>query len=313
MRNLLTLFFIFVLHFPLNAASDPPCLMIKGKWVTAGDLTTSIPEFANIEPGIKILAAPIPSIRRFISNGNLELLAQKHNVGPLQKLQSICLEQGTIDIPRDSILQALKESFNELDEGKRGTLELLNYYPKRAPEGTIQFLRNGLHAVCITGACGTFRWRGSMQLSDGGSLPLTAEVRLMMDETAPVALRNLTVGTKIGPPDFVLSEKRIFWHPKTTKPPGILVGQIVCKLVKSGEVISAQSVRLAREVEIGESIELQVHSGNLLLITQAIAETGGRTGSTVIVSNPNNRKKFVAKVIGQAKAETETAAQGEMN
>ena len=311
MRNLLILLFIFGRYHPLTASSDPPCLMIKGKWVTAGDLTTRIPEFANIGPGIRILAAPMPSIRRFVSNGNLELLAQKHNVGPLQKVQSICLEQATIDIPRDAILQTLEESFKGLDDSKKGTLELLNYYPKRAPEGTIQFQRNGLQTACITGACGTFRWRGSMQLAGGGSLPLTAEVRLMMDETAPVALRNLAVGTKIGPHDFILSEKRIFWHPKTTSPVGILVGQIVCKLVKSGDVISAQSVRMAREVEIGESIELQVHSGNLLLVTQAIAETGGRTGSTVIVSNPNNKKKFAAKVIGQAKAET--ASQGDMN
>jgi hypothetical protein len=57
----------------------------------------------------------------------------------------------------------------------------------------------------------------------------------------------------------------------------------------------------AGRVERGETVRVEVRSGGVLLAFDASAETSGRTGDPVIVKNPQNGKRFQARVEGPGK------------
>ena len=286
---------------------DPSCLFVTGKWITAGQLAQRLPAFGSIDPSLKVLAAPLPLARRFVSPEAASLLAQKLGAGSLELRTGFCVELLTVEITRHQVILAMEKA---LPEGGP-SLELISYYPKRSPQGTLLFSKSGMRPACVNGGCATVRWRGMMQLSGTESVPITTEVRISIAEKVPIAVRNLTAGVKIGADDFRWMERKSEWRPDATTFTAELVGQVVKRAIKLGDTIPSHSVRPAREVEKGDSVELQVRSGQLLLITQAMAETGGSVGGKVVVSNPNSKKKFLAMVIGLGKVET--LKQGELD
>lgn len=279
---------------------DPPCLLVTGKWLTASQLTQLLPAFGSIDPSLKVLAAPRPFARRFVSPEAATLLAQKLGAGAPESPMGFCVELLTVEITQNQVIAAMEKA---LPVGGP-SLELINYYPKRSPQGTLLFSTNGMRPACVNGGCATVRWRGMMQWSEAESFPITAEVRISIAEKVPIAVRNLPTGVKIRADDFRWLERKSDWRPDSPAFKDDLVGQVVRRAIKSGEAILLHSVRQAQEVEKGDSVELRVRSGQLLLITQAIAETGGSVGGKVVVSNPNSKKKFLAMVIGPGKVET---------
>jgi hypothetical protein len=78
-------------------------------------------------------------------------------------------------------------------------------------------------------------------------------------------------------------------------------------------------VRIARplrEVETGDTVLVEVHSGGALLKFETRAESGGKTGETVVVRNPANGARFSARVLAKgevtvdATETTHSAARG---
>lgn len=301
MKATLLQFALFICHCTAAVpVTDGSCLLVPGKSITAGQLTQKLPAFGSIDPTLEVLAAPLPFARRFVSPEAVSLLAQRLGVGVPEPQTGFCVERLTIEITQDQLIAAMEKA---LPQGGP-SLELLNYYPKRSPQGTLLFSKNGMRPACANGGCATVRWRGIMQLSETESFPITAEVRLSIAERVPIAIRNLTAGSKICVEDFRWLERKSEWRPDSTSFSADLLGQVVRRAIKVGVVISLHNVRPAREVEKGDLVELQVRSGQLLLITQAMAETGGSVGGKVVVSNPNSKKKFLAMVTAPGRVET---------
>jgi hypothetical protein len=66
------------------------------------------------------------------------------------------------------------------------------------------------------------------------------------------------------------------------------------------EAVSAPKTK-SREVERGDRITVEVTSGAARLAFEAIAESAGRQGESVLVRNPENGHMFQAKVLGDGK------------
>jgi flagella basal body P-ring formation protein FlgA len=50
------------------------------------------------------------------------------------------------------------------------------------------------------------------------------------------------------------------------------------------------------DVQHGDKVEVTVSVGHVVLSFEAVAESSGHTGETVIVRNPENGRRFVARV-----------------
>ena len=282
---------------PVN---EPSCLLVTGKWITVGQLAQRLPTLSVLDPSLKVMPAPLAFSRRFVSPEAASLLAKKFGAEAPGLQAGFCVELLCVEITQAQVIAAMEQA---LPKGGP-SLELVNYYPKRSPQGSLLFSKNGIRPACINGGCATVRWRGMMQLAEAESFPVTAEVRISITEKVPIAVRSLTAGVRIGAGDFRWLEQRSAWRPDSVPYSADLVGQVVRRAIKLGEAIPLNNVRQAREVEKGDSVELQVRSGQLLLITQAMAETGGSVGGKVVVSNPNSKKKFLTMVVGPGKVET---------
>ena len=294
----------------VEARGSTGCLGVKGKWITAGDLARVIPEFAKIDAASTVVAAPSGLSRRWITAVDIDAIASRLGLGPFEKPLELCLEQERTEVSRDLILEQLAAQLSTKGAGGEALIELISFFPKQSPRGNLRFDLSGLAPACIAGGCGFYRWKGTILLDEGGSIPITAQVRIEVIDKFPIAERDLPLGVKIGVHDFSIVESRHPWLPFDARSELDLSGYIVQRPVKTGAVISSRAVRKPQEVEKGEMVELHVKSGPLELVTQAKAETSGKTGDRVVVSNPTSRRKFMAEVTGPGRARTLSQGDG---
>ena len=135
--KMIILQFAFLACFCSAAApvKGSSCLLVTGKWITAGQLTQWLPAFGSIDPLIKVLAAPLPFAKRFVSPEAATLLAQKLGVGAPESPMGFCVELLTVEITQYQVIAAMEKALPVSGP----SLELINYYPKRSPQGTLLF------------------------------------------------------------------------------------------------------------------------------------------------------------------------------
>ena len=298
---LLTLLLVFLTASVRGATG---CLGVKGEWVTAGDFASIVPEFTKLDPAESVLSVPSGLSRRWLSAAGIAAIAYRVGVGSLAVPNELCLEQVKKEIRREQILEQIKSLIPANGDPGEVLIELLNYFPKQTPSGVLRFEFSGLAPSCTAGGCGLYRWRGAMLLDAGGSILVTAEVRIEIIGKGPIAERDLPTGTRLGAQDFSIIESRRPWLPSGAGMVLNLSGYIVQRPLKTGESISSRSVRKPLEVEKGELVELHVNAGQMELITQAKAETSGKAGDRVVVSNPVSHRRFMAEVTGPGRART---------
>lgn len=298
---LLTLL-LFLLTASVRGA--PSCVGVKGKWAAAGDFATIAPEFGKIEAATPVLTAPSGLSRRWLTAADLVAIANRLGVGPLRHPSELCIEQAKVELRDEQILEQIKPQLSVNGIPGEVLIELLNYFPKQTPPGVLRFELSGLAPSCITGGCALYRWKGAMLLNAGGSIPVTAEVRIETIGKSPIAERDLPIGAKIGVGDFSIAETRHAWLQASVPMELDLSGYVVRRPLKTGEHISPRSLRKRLEVEKGEEVELHVKAGQLELVTQAKAETSGKAGDRVVVSNPLSHRRFMAEVTGPRQART---------
>jgi hypothetical protein len=75
----------------------------------------------------------------------------------------------------------------------------------------------------------------------------------------------------------------------------------------TGDPITFATTRIAsaslgpKEIERGDTVRVEVHSGGVLLAFDGAAETAGRMGDTVLIKNPDNGRRFQATVAQKGK------------
>ena len=295
---------ILFIILSVQMAFGAGCLEVQGRWVTAGYLAASIAEFRKLPPETHLLSAPWPGSMRILSNRDLIRMAQQHGVGPLEVAREFCIEQATEVMEQSRVATAVEQALATMRDKVPVEVSIVDFYPKKVPFGKLTLVQAGLMSACATGPCSVYRWRGSIQTADGQGIPFKVELRLDVMETVPVARQHFAFGEKIGPNGFLQTQRRVAWRPGHRNVAIDPTGKIARRAIRDGEIIELGNVRTSRDVESGETVELQVRSGDLVLVTQALAVTGGKKGDRVIVRNPSTKKNFAAVVTGPAQAET---------
>ena len=280
------------------------CLEVQGRWVTAGNLAGAIAEFRKLAPETHLLTAPWTGSKRVLSNRDLVRIAQQHGVGPLEVTREFCIEQATEVMEQSRVATAVEQALAIIRDEVPVEASIVDFYPKKVPVGMLTLGQAGLMSACAAGPCSLYRWRGSIQTADGQGIPFKVELRLEVMETVLIARQHFAFGEKIGPNVFMQTQRRVAWRPGHRKVAIDPAGKIARRAIREGEIIALENLRPSRDVESGETVELQVRSGDLVLVTQALAVTGGKKGERVIVRNPSNKKNFAAVVTGPARAET---------
>jgi flagella basal body P-ring formation protein FlgA len=101
-------------------------------------------------------------------------------------------------------------------------------------------------------------------------------------ETADLALREEPISLYAG--------RRIFYHPEDA------IGGLAVMSLPAGAILTASNIEQPLIVKAGQTISINVRSGDVDVTITGRADESGRLGDTIAVTNPSSGKQFEALV-----------------
>jgi flagella basal body P-ring formation protein FlgA len=74
------------------------------------------------------------------------------------------------------------------------------------------------------------------------------------------------------------------------------VGRAAVRTIQAGVPLYASMLVAPREVERGDKVSVEVSSGAATLVFDALAESSGRAGESIVVRNPENGRRLKVRV-----------------
>lgn len=269
------------------------CMPVAGAHITGRDLAAAAPSFQAVAPDLDLGHAPVPGARRFFEPGELARITH------LPADSSVCFERAVAPLTAAMVTEAIRKSPG-MAEAQVGVVAI-SAFP--APQGELVFPPEGL-VQPSTGEVAV--WNGYVNY-DGGRFTVWARVRLTIRTHRVIAAADLRPGHLVEAADVRVEEVDGF--PFRVPMPDSLdavVGRAVRRLVPAGKAVAAAALGEPNDVEAGDTVIVEVHSGAATLRLEAKAESGGRRGDMISLRNADGGKMFRAKVDGKGKALVET-------
>lgn len=274
------------------------CVAVDRDRILAGDLARLRPLFAALDPAAVIGYAPAPGRRRTLEPEELARLARRHGL-PEASLEPVCFERATEALTEERLLEAMQAAL----AAPQARIEIVDYSRYPVPRGELAFPLAGLASPPPGRPEAPVLWRGRVLYDGRRSASVWARVRIGLPTRLVFARRDLEPGKPIEVAD--VEERLVETFPgrlRALLTAAEAAGARPRRRIRAGEAIEASWLRLAREVERGEAVTVEVASGGARLVLEARAETGGRRGEPVAVRNPASGRRFTATVEGRGRA-----------
>ena len=287
---------VFIVLFSA-AVSWGQCLTVDGEWVTARDVAEHSPQFAALDPELRLVRAPFPGARRVVGPSALPPVEEAEALTPF------CVERRLRTLSREAFAEAIRKTLAVMDEAEV-SFELADYDRSMAPSGRLEFLTQSLPPPVLGRADDPVLWRGKLFYADGHSVPVWVRVRLWLSGEVCLLKRDVARGEDLTPEDCKIGTVK---YPPFAPPPlreaAALDRTMAARRLRAEEPIYQALVVHKPDVEAGKNVDLKVVSGGAQLRFQAKAATSGRRGDSVAVTNPVNGKRIEGKVMGQGSVE----------
>ena len=136
---------------------------------------------------------------------------------------------------------------------------------------------------------------------DAPSWTLYVEVTIEQSESVVVAAKPLTAGQTITPDDLMRRSLPVqdFAGRQVFTDPVQLEGDEIMVSLTEGALITENIVQSPLVVKAGQTVTVNVYSGNVMLSMDATADQDGRIGDTILLTNPSSGRRFTAEVTAQ--------------
>ncbi len=264
------------------------CTTVAGERITAGDLARTLPAFTSVAPDTPIGYSPVPGARRLYRIVELERLAARYRV-TLEPAREICFERVMEMLTPERVADAMKHGLGDL-EARIEVVEMSRY---PVPPGEIHFTR----ATLPIGADTPVIWRGFVRYGGERRFAIWARVRIQVRSKRIIATENVAAGSRIDARQVRVEERDAFpsVQPENISLDGI-TGKISRRAIPAGSAVSASLLEEPKDVERGEMVQVEVHSGAARLKLEGRAQTAGRMGEAVRIRNLSTGKSFSANV-----------------
>lgn len=281
------------------------CRKLSGDRILARDLAAAVPVFQALDPSTPLAFSPLPGSRRVFFTADLRRLAARHNL-TWEGTAEVCFEPDVEMLDPGRLLPLLHQSLG----APGAVIEILDYSRFAIPKGTIEFPRSGLSAPRSGAEGGPALWRGHVRDEGRRSVPVWVRVRVRAPRARLVAAENLPAGSPIREGQVAVESSQGFpfpalWLDRVEQ----AVGRAPRRLILKGQPVSGGMLVMPKEVEAGDTVEVEVQSGAARLRLKAKAETGGHAGEGILVRNPGNGRRFRAVVQEKGLVKVETDAQ----
>ena len=146
-------------------------------------------------------------------------------------------------------------------------------------------------------------WRGRVRYSPTHSIPFWAKVRVWVRRKQVMAAEPLAAGKSIESRQVRLETAECSPREPVAAPSlEEVVGKLPLRSIPQGRPVFLSMLGTVPDVERGDSIAVEVHSGGAHLKFHATAESAGRAGDSILITNPRNGRRFRARVSGKGAA-----------
>lgn len=286
------LFVLTALSHLLGAAT---CVAVEGSEILASDVAKADPAFAAVNPDLPFSYAPVIGAQRIIAAAELAHWAAKAGIetkfaGPA------CFERPAHSLSAADIRAAIQKAFLESNIVQIDVLEICKC---NIPAGRLDFTVEGAGAPPLGHPDVPVLWRGQVWPASGTPYPIWARVRVLATSSVVRLRQNLRSGEAI--PQAALEQLTITDSPVRLRRPDSMAnyaGKVVNRDVYMGSYLDASLVAPLPEVTRGSTVTVEVVNGATRLQLKARAESAGRVGETVILTNPSSLSRFRAIVTG---------------
>jgi len=272
------------------ACHAPACQVVEGDTITGRDLAAANPLFAGMDPGLTISATPSPGAIQLMRPEQLARLARQNGIASSTPFSEACFERATQLLTAEKLLPVLSKAL-AMDGAQ---IEILDFSRFSVPLGALEFTRAGLTPPGL--------WRGRIAYSAGRSTPVWVKVHVSIERTWIEAAETLKAGKPIEPGQLVVrTGPRFPFGTQAIESAELAVGRATVRTIEPGAPIYASMLEAPLAVERGDKVTVEVTSGAAVLVFEALAESSGRAGESILVRNPENGHYFRVRVDARGK------------
>lgn len=265
------------------------CIAIETERIVARDLAQAVPSFSAVPPDTQIGYAPVPGVRRFFHQPELQRLAARYNV-VLPPDTEICIERILEPLRPEVVIEAMRKALGA-PEARIDIVEISRF---PVPRGEVEFARSSLPPAASTPVI----WRGLVRYAGGRRFAIWARVKVRVPSTRIVAVEDLHPGQPVASGQVRLENCELYPSSKLG-PPSLdqVVGRIPRSPIAAGAAVTPDLLDAPKEVERGDVVQVEVQSGAAHLALEGRAQSAGSRGQSIPIRNLATGKSFSARVV----------------
>jgi flagella basal body P-ring formation protein FlgA len=270
------------------------CIQLDSGRILAGDLAAAVPLFQALDPATTLGFSPLPGAERVLSSRELRLLAQRAGLEiGAATIPDLCVERHVRPLSRDDVQNALVQGLDT----PGAEIELIDFSNQRLPVGRVEFRLASLNKPPISAPLSPVIWRGRLIYDADHTASVWAQVRITVERTWFVAEGDISTGAPIRAEQIRAAHGREFPFPAAPfHSPEEIVGKIARRSIPGGKRFLASAIEEPVDVTQGQSVRVKVRDGGASLTLDAVAQSSGKKGDSVLVHNPTTGRSFRAVV-----------------
>jgi flagellar basal body P-ring formation protein FlgA len=283
--------------FSASSSAPAACIEVPSNTIRAQDLAPAVPWFQALDPQAIIAFAPFPGTERVISSHDLVLLARRYGLvlSDQDPIAPLCVERIVHPLTLEEVTGALRSAL----DSQQARLEILDFTNKPVPSGRLVFQFAAINRPPANDPQAPVIWTGKLIYDAGASLAVWAKVRISVEREVLVAAHNIAKGELLTAHEISIS--RMAQFPAKEYPPSdtsAIAGKIARRPIAAGQRILPEMLEQATDVRGGETVHVKVVDGAATIMLDAVAQSSGMKGQSVIVHNPLSGKNFRAVIEG---------------
>jgi flagella basal body P-ring formation protein FlgA len=276
------------------ALAHAGCVAVSSDKILARDVRDALPFLREIDPATPIGFSPRPGVQRILSVKELILIAQKYGLALSgNAISSVCVERLVKPIAPEEIRAALLSAMSV----KEAEVEVVDFSREALPPGRLEFRLVNLGRPFGDNPDNPVIWRGLLHYDTQSSVPIWAKIKVSVGATLLVAAEDIPAGTVIKAVQVKEVLGRQFpFLPLTTQSPEEIIGKIARHSISAGQKFAPGALDEPTEISRGDKVRVKVVDGSATLSLDAVAQSSGKKGDSILVHNPSTGKNFRAVV-----------------